>query len=323
MNRIFVTGGAGFIGSHACKALARAGFEPVTFDNLSRGHRQAVRWGPLVEGDLCDKNSIRSAIAHYKPDAIMHFAAFAYVGESVTDPLRYYRNNVVSTINLVDAMIEEGIRPLVFSSSCTTYGIPNSVPIRETAPLNPINPYGHSKLMGEQIVVDAAKAHAMSFTILRYFNASGADPEGELREDHDPETHLIPLTIDAALGKGPTLKVFGTDYPTPDGTCVRDYIHVSDLAAAHVSATQHLLEGKPSVTVNLGTGRGASVREVIEMVERVAGRKVPVEWTDRRPGDPPILVADVSLARSLLGVYARHSDLAAIVETGLQSRIKR
>ena len=323
MNRILVTGGAGFLGSHACKGLARAGFEPVTFDNLSRGHREAVRWGPFVEGDLCHKNSIQDALARFKPDAVIHFAAVAYVEESVIDPLRYYRNNVVSTINLVAAMAEEGVGTIVFSSSCTTYGIPDSIPIRETAPLNPINPYGHSKLMGEQIVADAANAHAMSFAILRYFNASGADPEGELGEDHDPETHLIPLTIDAALGNGPTLKVFGTDYPTSDGTCIRDYIHVSDLAAAHVSATQHLLDGKPSFTANLGTGCGASVREVIEMVERVAGRKVPVEWTDRRPGDPPILVADVSLARRLLGSHQSHSDLTTIVETALRSRSKR
>ena len=205
LNRILVTGGAGFIGSHACKALARAGFEPVTFDNLSRGHREAISWGPFVQGDLCDKSSIKNALADYKPDAVMHFAAFAYVGESVAYPLLYYRNNVVSTINLLAAMAEEGVRTIVFSSSCTTYGIPDSVPIPEKAPLNPINPYGHSKLMEEQIVADAARSHAMSFAILRYFNASGADPQGELRESHDPETHLIPLTIDAALGSGPTL----------------------------------------------------------------------------------------------------------------------
>jgi UDP-arabinose 4-epimerase len=320
VTRVLVTGGAGFIGSHACKALACQDIEPIAFDNLSLGHRGAARWGPLVEGDLCNSASIVDALVRFSPDAVMHFAAFAYVGESVSNPLRYYHNNVVSTINLLRAMLEKGVHSIVFSSSCTTYGIPDSVPISETAPLRPISPYGHSKLMGERIVRDTADAHALSYAILRYFNASGADPQGGLVERHDPETHLIPLIIDAAFERCPPLRVFGSDYPTPDGTCIRDYIHVSDLADAHVAAVKHLLKQGSSFTANLGSGRGASVRQVIEAVERIAHRHVPILWTDRRPGDPPALVADTSLATRLLGFRPQHSDLDTIIKTALLSR---
>jgi UDP-arabinose 4-epimerase len=322
MKTVLVTGGAGFIGSHTCKALARRGFLPVAFDDLSQGHAEFVRWGPLVEGDIINPADLDRAFARHRPDSVIHFAALAYVGESVSRPLAYYRVNVAGLVNVVEAMVRHGTRTIVFSSSCATYGIPDSLPIAEAAPQNPINPYGRSKLAGEQILVDACAAEGLRSATLRYFNAAGADPDRELAERHQPETHLIPLAIDAATGHGPPLQILGADYPTSDGTCERDFIHVCDLASAHVDALDHLNAGNGSLTLNLGTGRAASVRSVIGAVERVTGRKVPVIVAARRPGDPPILFADPSRARSLIGFNPRYSDLDTIVATAWQARLR-
>ena len=252
---ILVTGGAGYIGSHACKLLAARGHVPVTYDNLSRGHRAAVKWGPCEVGDMEDRAKLRSVFDRYQPEAVMHFAAFAYVGESVEQPLLYYRNNVAGSHALLQTVVEKGVRPIIFSSSCVTYGIPSSVPISEDHPQHPINPYGHSKLFVEQMLVDAGKAHGLRSVSLRYFNAAGADPDGEIGEDHDPETHLIPLIIKAALSKKP-VQIYGTDYDTPDGTCVRDYVHVSDIADAHVRALDYLQNGGESCAL-ISRTRGA------------------------------------------------------------------
>lgn len=315
MNRILVTGGAGYIGSHACKALALAGFEPVVFDNLVYGHEWAVKWGPLVRGDLQDRNAIAKAIADYQPAAVMHFAAYAYVGESVENPGKYYQNNVAGTLNLLDAMVESGIDKLVFSSTCATYGEPETVPIVESEKQNPINPYGRSKLMIEQILADYAAANGLQSVSLRYFNAAGADPDGEIGEHHDPETHLIPLVLQTALGLRDHIKIFGTDYPTPDGTCIRDYIHVTDLADAHILALEALKNGAPRSAYNLGNGRGFSVREIIDGCRRITGMPVTAIETGKRPGDPPVLVGDASRARSDLGWAPRHNELENILET--------
>jgi UDP-arabinose 4-epimerase len=320
MSNILVTGGAGYIGSHTCKALATAGLTPVTFDNLSRGHADFVRWGPLVIGDVLDLAALDEAIKQYRPTAVIHFAAFAYVGESVADPLSYYRNNSCGIVSVLDAMARNGVERIVFSSSCTTYGLPDTLPILETAPQRPISPYGRSKYFCEQIIKDVAFAHKMRFGIFRYFNAAGADSGGDLPERHNPETHLIPLAIDAVLGSAPPLQILGSDYPTTDGTCERDYIHVSDLAAAHVKAVQHLERTETSFEMNLGTGRAYSVLEVISAIERVAGKKVPAVLAARRPGDPPALVSDPSLAQRQLGFTPQYSDLDTIIETTWRSR---
>jgi UDP-arabinose 4-epimerase len=320
MSNILVTGGAGYIGSHTCKALATAGLTPVTFDNLSRGHADFVRWGPLVIGDVLDLAALDEAIKQYRPTAVIHFAAFAYVGESVADPLSYYKNNSCGIVSVLDAMARNGVERIVFSSSCTTYGLPDTLPILETAPQRPISPYGRSKYFCEQIIKDVAFAHKMRFGIFRYFNAAGADSSGDLPERHNPETHLIPLAIDAVLGSAPPLQILGSDYPTTDGTCERDYIHVSDLAAAHVKAVQHLERTETSFEMNLGTGRAYSVLEVVSAIERVAGKKVPAVLAARRPGDPPALVSDPSLAQRQLGFTPQYSDLDTIIETTWRSR---
>jgi UDP-arabinose 4-epimerase len=322
MKTVLVTGGAGFSGSHTCKALAAHGFLPIAFDDLSRGHADFVRWGPLVEGDILDLAALNMAFERHRPDAVIHFAALAYVGESVSRPLAYYRVNVAGLVNVVETMLRHGTDTIVFSSSCATYGIPDSLPITERTPQRPINPYGRSKLAGEQILGDVRTAEGLRVAILRYFNAAGADPEGDLAERHEPETHLIPLAIDAATGQGPPLQIFGTDYPTADGTCERDFIHVSDLAAAHVAALRHLNAGKPSLTLNLGTGKATSIRNVIRSVERVTGHAVPIVQAARRPGDPPVLVADASLARDLIEFDPRLFDLDTIVATAWQARMK-
>ena len=314
---VLVTGGAGYIGSHACKALAGAGFQPVVFDNLSRGHREAVRWGPLVEGDLADRQRLCAALIEHKVEAVMHFAAYAYVGESVTDPALYYRNNLGGTLSLLEAMREAGIGEIVFSSTCATYGIPDGVPIREDAPQRPVNPYGETKLAIERALHWYAAAYGLRSVSLRYFNAAGADPEGEIGEHHEPETHLVPLVLQAALGQRPHIDIFGTDYPTPDGTAIRDYVHVRDLAIAHLRALERLRGGGGSAAVNLGTGQGHSVREVIAAAELASGRKVPARAAPRRPGDPPALVADPSLAGEILGWHPQHSDLDTIIRTSL------
>ena len=307
---ILVTGGAGYIGSHACKALAQAGYTPIAYDNLVYGHREAVRWGPLEVGDIADRARLDAVIAQYRPEAVMHFAAYAYVGESVQDPAKYYRNNVAGTLTLLEALVHHGIGRIVFSSTCATYGIPKRTPIDEDHPQNPINPYGASKLMIERMLQDLDTAYGLRSVSLRYFNAAGADPDGEIGEDHDPETHLIPLALQAALGQREALQVFGTDYPTPDGSCIRDYIHVTDLAQAHVLALDYLANGGATTALNLGTGRGHSVLEVIEAARQIAGRDIPTLLTDRRPGDPPILTAAADKARSLLGWRPHHPDLA-------------
>ena len=321
METVLVTGGAGFIGSHTCKTLAAHGFLPVAFDDLSRGHADFVRWGPLVKGDILDLAALNAAFERHRPVAVIHFAALAYVGESMSQPLAYYRVNVAGLVNVLEAMLRYGTPTIVFSSSCATYGIPERLPIAENAPQRPINPYGRSKLAGEQILADARTAEGLRIAMLRYFNAAGADPVGELVERHNPETHLIPLAIDAATGHGPPLQIFGTDYPTADGTCERDFIHVSDLAAAHVEALRHLNANNASLMLNLGTGKATSIRSVISEVERVTGHAVPVVHAGRRPGDPPVLVADASLAHDLIGFEPRFSDIETIVATAWQTRM--
>ena len=320
MQAILVTGGAGFIGAHTCKALAVHGLQPITFDNLSRGHRDMVQWGPFVQGDILKPADLEQAFKRYQPKSVIHFAAFAYVGESVAQPLAYYQNNVSGLINVLDAMVRHDADTIVFSSSCTVYGIPDTLPIPETARRQPISPYGQSKLMCEQILMHAAAAHRFRVAVLRYFNACGADPDGELSERHDPETHLIPLAIDAASGRGPPLQIFGTDYPTKDGTCERDFIHVADLAAAHVTAFRHTSDGAQTLTVNLGTGRAYSILEIISAIERVTGRPVPVIDAARRRGDPARLVADPSQAERVIEFRPKYSDLETIIETTWRSR---
>ncbi|RUW02914.1 MULTISPECIES: UDP-glucose 4-epimerase GalE [unclassified Mesorhizobium] len=312
---VLVTGGAGFIGSHACKLLSAAGYLPVVYDNLSRGNEKAVAWGPLVVGDIRDREALRRAIETHRPQAIIHFAALAYVGESVSAPADYYATNVGGTIAVLDAARASGIDKVIFSSSCATYGVPEALPVSEASPQKPISPYGRSKLVGEEIIRDYAAAYGTRYAILRYFNACGADPEGELGEWHTPETHLIPRVLMAASGMIEAIEVFGADYETADGTCVRDYIHVSDLARAHLMALMHLEAGGDSLSVNLGTGRGISIKEILEAVGRVTGRTVPVAYKPRRPGDPAGLFADPSLAQEQLGFVAEFSDLDTIVRT--------
>jgi UDP-glucose-4-epimerase GalE len=312
---VLVTGGAGYIGSHTCKVLAEAGYEPITLDNLIYGHRWAVKWGPFVEGDLADTALLHRVIQDYGVQAVVHFAAYAYVGESMQDPGKYFQNNVANTLNLLDAMVKHEIQPIVFSSTCSTYGLPERLPITEDQPQQPLSPYGESKLFIERALHWYGIAHGLRSVALRYFNAAGADPEGEIGEVHDPETHLLPLVIQAVLGQRPQVEIFGTDYDTPDGTPVRDYIHVTDLADAHVRALHYLVEGGDSLALNLGTGTGYSVREVIKMVEQVAQIPVPAREGQRRSGDPPALVADPSRARQRLGWHPVYSDLRTIVET--------
>ena len=312
---VFVTGGAGYIGSHACKALARAGYTPVAFDNLSRGHRDLVRWGPLVEGDLADALLLDEMLAHFRPVAVMHFAGYAYVDESVRDPALYFRNNAVNSLSLFEALMRAGAPPVVFSSSCVTYGSPDKMPVEETTPQRPINPYGESKVMVERMLDWLSRAGKLRHVALRYFNAAGADPDGEIGPIHDPQTRLIPLVLDAILGRAEPVSVFGTDYPTQDGTAIRDYIHVQDLAEAHVRALDYLIGGGASIALNLGTGVGHSVRDVIGVAERVTGRKVPYREAPRRAGDPPVLVADARLAERVLHWQPRLPKLDDIVAT--------
>jgi len=314
---VLVTGGAGYVGSHGCQALANAGYEPIVYDNLSRGHPDAVRWGPLVIGDLRDTSLLVETMRAHSVGAVMHFAALAYVGEAVNHPELYYHNNVGGTLSLLSAIRQAGVNALVFSSTCAVYGIPAQVPISENNPLLPVNPYGETKLAMERALHWYGQAYGLRSVSLRYFNAAGADPGGEIGERHDPETHLIPLAIRAALDKSRPLDVYGTDYPTPDGTAVRDYIHVSDLAEAHVGAVAYLAGDGVSTAVDLGTGNGHSVREVIDAVERVSGRSVARRYAARRPGDPPSLVADSTHAVSLLRWQASRSDIDTIVKTAL------
>ena len=313
--KLLVAGGAGYVGSHTCKALAESGFEPVVYDNLSTGHQSFVRWGPLVEGDLLDKETLAHAFVEHSPAVALHFAACAYVGESFEDPAKYYINNVIGALHLVEAARSAGNVPLVFSSTCAVYGEPAQSPITEDTNLVPVSPYGRTKLAIEHALSDYHSAYGLRSVRLRYFNACGCDPDGEVGESHDPETHLIPRAILAAMGRSGELTIFGGDYPTPDGTAIRDYVHVSDLASAHVAAVRRLLGGTEGFAVNLGTGRGFSVREIVDAVQRVTGLAVPYRIAARRRGDPAVLVADGSHAERLLGFSTAHSDIEAIVRT--------
>ena len=312
---VLVTGGAGYVGSHACKALARAGYLPVVYDNLIRGHTWAVKWGPLEVSDLSDGRALRTAIGKHDIKAVMHFAAYAYVSESMRLPELYFRNNVANTLHLLEVMLDAGVKTIVFSSTCATYGMPQEIPISEEHPQHPISPYGESKRFVEQALRWMGETHGFRWVALRYFNAAGADPEGELGEEHDPETHLVPLAVETALGQRSHIEIYGTDYETPDGTAIRDFVHVTDLADAHVLALGYLLQDGSSGAFNLGTGRGYSVAEVMRSVQRIAGRQVPTRQSPRRLGDPPILVAEARKAASLLGWKPGLSDLDTIVDT--------
>ncbi len=318
--KVLVTGGAGYIGSHACKALARAGHVPVVYDNLRSGHRWAVKYGPFEHGDILDGHRLQAVLRAHEIEAVMHFAALAYVGESVTQPDIYYRTNVAGTLSLLSAMQATGVHRLVFSSSCATYGN-RDADISETDQQAPINPYGRSKLMGEQMVGDFVGAYGLGSVIFRYFNAAGADPEGHLGEEHDPETHLIPLVLEVAAGEREVVSIFGTDYDTPDGTCIRDYVHVTDLADAHVRALDAIRPGERRA-YNLGAGRGFSVQQVVEAAKEVTGRAIASRAAPRRAGDPPSLVATGSLARSELGWVPAHSDLQTMLETAWHWKTK-
>lgn len=323
MARILITGGAGYVGSHCAKALAAAGHEGIVLDDLSNGHRAHVQWGKLVEGDIRDTRVLDSIFASYSIDTVVHFAALAYVGESVTMPGKYYDVNINGTRVLLDAMIRAKVQRIVFSSSCAIYGEPEQIPITESARPGPINPYGFTKFVCEQMMSDFAGAYGIKSVRLRYFNAAGAEPSGEIGEDHDPETHLIPLVLDAALGRRPDIKIFGTDYRTPDGTAVRDYVHVSDLADAHVRAVQYLSKGGETVAINLASGKGASVRQVIDAARAITGLPINALDRPRRPGDPPTLVADASRASELLGWTPLRSDLATIMTDAWRWHQKR
>ncbi|MFZ0759128.1 MAG: UDP-glucose 4-epimerase GalE [Candidatus Sulfotelmatobacter sp.] len=302
---VLVVGGAGYIGSHAARALQRLGHTPLLYDNLSTGHLFLASGFELCQGDILDQSKLSPILR--RVDAVMHFAAHAYVGESVTNPRKYFRNNVEGGLSLLNAAVDAGVKKIIFSSTCAVYGEPSTIPIAENTVRQPVNPYGVSKLFFEHALEAYDRAYGLRFASLRYFNAAGADESGEIGELHQPETHLIPLALQAAAGTGAELQLFGSDYPTPDGTCIRDYVHVNDLAEAHVKALEHLQAGKDSFAANLGTGRGHSVREVIATVEEVTGHPVPLRLGPRRPGDPPALVADPSRAQNLLQWKARRS----------------
>lgn len=312
---ILVTGGAGYIGSHANKELNLAGYETVVLDNMSYGHEDFLKWGVYENVDLGDLDALRNLFSKYEIDAVMHFAAFTYVGESVDDPQKYYLNNLKNTLNLLQIMNEFKVKKIIFSSTCATYGNPQEIPITETHPQDPISPYGKAKLMVEQVLKDYSSAYGLRYVSLRYFNAAGADPEGDVGERHNPETHLIPLILDAAAGKREDIKIFGTDYPTDDGTCIRDYIHVTDLADAHIKALKYLENDGKSDVFNLGNGNGFSVKEVIEEARNVTGIEIKSTETERRPGDPPILVGSSKKAREILKWQPKYDNLTEIIST--------
>lgn len=315
MKTILMIGGAGYVGSHCCKAFARAGWTVVTFDNYSRGWRDFVRWGLAIEGDVLDYAAILAAMRQVEPDVVGHFAALSSVAESVADPALYYRNNVLGALNVLDAMREAGIDKLVFSSSAATYGVPEQDMLTETHPQKPINPYGSTKLAAERMMLEYGAAYGLRSLILRYFNAGGADPEGEIGERHEPETHLIPLAAKGLLRDDYAFSIFGDDFPTRDGTAIRDYVHVCDLARAHLAAADYLMGGGASEVANLGSGGGTTVAEVASAIEKIAGRPLPRRIGPRRAGDPAVLVASNDKARSLLGWEPRQSSIEEIVET--------
>lgn len=312
---ILVTGGAGYIGSHVCKELARLGYLPITFDNLSTGHSSAVKWGPFINADLADRRALTQAFLDYKPKAVIHFAGSSILMESVYEPRIYYRNNVSHALNLIEAMKDHGVNSLVFSSSCASYGIPKQIPIIEDTPQNPISPYGRSKWMIEQILQDFENAYSIHSVSLRYFNAAGADFDLDIGENHDHETHIIPLVMYAAMGLKENITVYGKDFPTPDGTAVRDFIHVADLARAHISALEWVMENQQSTVINLGTSKGFSVNQIIKAVEKFTGKPIPVVPEKKRVGEPPILVADNKKAQSLLNWQPKDSDLMKIIKS--------
>jgi len=315
MARILITGGAGYIGSHALKALGEKGYTILVYDNLSKGHRDAVMHGDLVVGDLGDKELLDRTIQEFQPEAVMHFASFIEVGESVREPLKYYRNNVVNTINLLETLIKHQVDNFIFSSSAAVYGNPEKIPITEQAPIRPINPYGRAKAIVEAVLYDLSMASQFRSVSLRYFNAAGADPSGQLGERHSPESHLIPLILKTAKGERDYLKIYGSDYPTPDGTCIRDYIHVEDLVNAHLLALEYLLAGGKSDIFNCGYGHGYSVREVIEEAKKVTQVEISIQEADRRAGDPPLLVADSSKLKQKLTWNPKYDDLNYIIRT--------
>jgi len=315
IDRVLIVGGAGYIGSHAAKAVRMAGREPVVFDDLSCGHAHAVKWGPLVKGDIRNADAVRAAIREHKPSAVMQFAARIEVGEGEKDPAHFYDNNVAGTLNLVRVMLDEGVRNLVFSSTCAIYGNPDKLPLTEDLPKRPVSVYGRTKLMCEQVLEDIGRAHGLNFAALRYFNAAGADPDGEIGEQHDPETHLIPNALKAAVGLGGPMKLFGTDYPTPDGTCLRDYVHVTDLATAHILAADKIAAANTNLQLNLGGGEGRTVMQVLNAVEKATGRPVPVEVSPRRQGDAVALYADTTNVTRELGWKPKHSDIDTVVST--------
>lgn len=312
--KVLVTGGAGYIGSHACKTLSKAGYLPIAYDNLIYGHRDLVKWGPFEEGDITDSIRLNSVMDKYHPEAVLHFAGYAYVGESVLIPNKYYRNNIVGSLTLLESMLKHRIHRIVFSSTCSTYGSPLSIPISEDHIQNPVNPYGQSKLTIEKMLQDFDTAYDMKSIALRYFNAAGADPDAETGEDHSPETHLIPLVLDAALGIRPHITIHGSNYATPDGTCIRDYIHVTDLAEAHVLALKRLEAGSESCAYNLGNGIGYSVKEIIDVAGQITGRTIPTQTGPRRPGDPDRLISEPRKAINELGWKPQHGDIKVIID---------
>ncbi len=315
MKKILVVGGAGYIGSHMCKKLSESGYLPIVLDDLSRGHAQAVKWGSLVKGNMDDKELLSQLFTDNRISAVMHFAAYINVGESVTDPVLYYRNNVGSTVTLLKGMIDHGVKNFIFSSTAAVYGEPLDNPIFETHQCVPVNPYGRSKLMVEAVLKDFSEAYGLNYISLRYFNAAGADPDGEIGEDHDPETHIIPLVLKTALGQRKQVNVFGDDYPTRDGTCVRDYIHIYDLASAHLLALEGLLNGLSGGKYNLGNGVGYTVKEIIDVSQNVTGEMIPSKVVSRRPGDPATLIGSGDKAIKELGWKPRFADLETIIET--------
>ncbi len=318
MTNVLITGGAGYIGSHACKKLKKNGFTPISLDNLSEGYETFVKWGPFVKADLNDKIALDKTFKKYQPIAVMHFAANAIVSESMKDPQKYYTNNVSGTINLLNAMLENNVKNIIFSSTCATYGMPKYTPICEKHSNLPISPYGSSKHMIEQILKDYDKAYGLKYIILRYFNAAGADFDAEIGEDHKLETHLIPLVIDTALNIYDNLSIYGKDFDTKDGTAIRDYIHVEDLADAHLKALTYLLNNNQSDIFNLGSEKGYSVLEIIQNIEAILNIKIPITYKPKRLGDPPVLFADSSKAKNILNWQARYSDLETIIKTALK-----